>query len=91
MRGRSPTQERPFPAGQDGGQVPGLEAGRSVTHAIHAAMLGKQGARPQALPDLPGGDARAGQLRAGNHPMRGAGYPCDHGLDRPAVLLHRSS
>ena len=52
IAGGAATQQRPFPARKDSGEVTGLHAGRSVTNPVDASELADERASLQSVLDL---------------------------------------
>jgi hypothetical protein len=85
---RPPAQESLLATGTHRRQVTRLAARRSVSDAVDPAVLLKQRARAQAMPDLLQGHARAQQLGASNDPVRRSRDSREFLLGCPALMGH---
>jgi hypothetical protein len=82
VRGGAAAEERAIAAGENGGYVGGLDAGRLVADAIHTRVQADQRSGPQPVPDLLRADTGAQQLRPGHHSVGSRRQPADHPLYR---------
>jgi hypothetical protein len=88
MSGGEPAQQRAVAAGQDGGEIAGLERGCAVSHAINPAVLAQQRPRPEPIRDLVAAEASDEQLLTRHHAMRPAREPGQDPLDCPVLCRH---
>jgi hypothetical protein len=91
VTGGASAQKRSRPAGLDGGEIAGLEAGRRMPESENAAMNRDQIAAREPGPDLFRGDAGPQELSPGDNAVRPAGQQRQFSLDGARLLLHSNS
>jgi len=88
MRGRTPAQQSPMTASEDGRQVGGLNARRTMSDSVDPAVFRQKSSLSTAPFDCACRDPRCQELRSSHQSVLRIGEMPEDRLDRPTWTTH---